>query len=120
MVCAPAVRHKATPASPSAASLPDMTRLPTRPSLALPALFADDGVDDVRAELIPRAWICRGHDVVVDGGDVRVVSTAGLGVLVAAALLAQMQGGSLVVQRVSTQLADAVGRVRGHPIRLQP
>ncbi len=95
-----------------------MALRPTPSANVLPELFIDERVEDVRDWLIARARECAGGDVVVDGGQVRYLSTAGLGVLVAAALVAQVHGGALVVHPASEQLASAVRRVRGHPIRV--
>ncbi len=105
--------------SPGLASVGRVTLLSTPSALiVLPASFADEQVDDVRDVLLPQAQTCHGGEVVIDGGAVRFVSAAGLGVLVAAALVAQVHGGSLVVRPASEDLARAIRCVRGHPIRL--
>jgi anti-anti-sigma regulatory factor len=91
---------------------------PASDIITLPPILADEHVDEIRNALLPRARACDGDEVIIDGAAVRVVSAAGLGVLVAAALVAQVHRGTLVVCGASEDLARAIGAVRGHPIRL--
>ena len=76
-------------------------------SRVLPAELSGTAIDRLRDELY-RHVRSNPAPVVLDGRGVRHVSPAGIGVLVAAALLAQASGTSLRISRPSESLRQAV------------
>jgi anti-anti-sigma regulatory factor len=98
------------PASGSAPAVAERAEGRTRPQperLVLPAELTATAIDRLRDELYRHVRHSAAH-IVLDGRDVRQVSAAGIGVLVAAALLAQAKGTSVRIARPSDDLRQAL------------
>jgi anti-anti-sigma regulatory factor len=81
-------------------------------TVRLPAVLHAEAVDQLRDRLY-RLLQPAGSEVVLDGSSVEVISPATVGVLVAAALLAQKTGSALHVGRASPALRRALRPYRG-------
>lgn len=81
-------------------------------SLVLPEHLGGDVLAALRMRLLTAARSEPVVQLVLDGSDVRLVSAAGLGVLVAAGMLMRERGSRLVVMYPSEELRRAIAASR--------
>lgn len=77
--------------------------------ITLPRSLNDEAADTLRDNVYEAIRAAENH-VALDGANVEDISPAGVGVLVAAALLAQSAGSSLQIQRPSSPLRRLLAR----------
>ena len=76
--------------------------------ILLPAALVDDEVDQLRPHLFDHIRAARTPVVVLDAHAVELISSSGLGLLAAAALLARESGGRLEIHRPSELFQQSI------------
>jgi anti-anti-sigma regulatory factor len=105
------------PGSPPAVARRTHSR-PQPARLALPAELTATAIDRLRDELYRHVRHSTAN-IILDGRDVRQISAAGVGVLIAAALLARTRGTSVCIARPSDDLRRALRGYAGAGLILE-